>query len=361
MRFVGNVIVRIVPTFQNFRPQNPVKMPPAKSHIPPSSGRLPPIFPGFTKPESTDKYPPLHEQFVHFLRASFLDQVGDPAERQATEETERLREKCRAGNPFPLIAHQWPFLVIPPESPDHAIFRDNLQQVSEHPIIDELKSVILDGTNPTLRLDWWQHLALAGAFNKRIGEVYLAGGTGVGKGACSCLAVNLWYDVFDQAKIHLTGTNWDRCNAQVYAEVKKWMEGKSKDVSAPKNDNHFIRILNPDLSDKGADKKFSGAHGPATFFLFDEANIHPDLWVENARRPALKIFALANPRAMLGWFWRAFETMKDGVVVETIPGPMRLMLRMRIGGLHCLNIRYHRLKIPVAPKGGLKIDPAFHK
>jgi len=290
------------------------------------------------------------------------DLTGDNADVATQRKLDAARQKCRNGNPFPLIALQWPDLVIEDSSVDAAIFRDNLQEAVSQPIADELKAVVFDSDNPLLRLDWWQHVALAGTFCKRIGEVYLAGGSGVGKGAASCLAVSLWYDVYDEAKIHLTGTNWDRCQSQVYAEVMKWRALRELDPSSPDGLNHSIKILNPNLDDKRAPEKFSGAHSPATFFLFDEATIQPDSWIENARRPAKKVFALANPRSLFGWFHDAFKGMSEdpGVIAETAEGKMRLSLRMRIGGKACLNVRYDRLKEPIAPLGGVDIDSDLH-
>lgn len=290
------------------------------------------------------------------------DLTGDNLDIAVRRELDEARQKCRDGNPFPLIALQWPELVIEDDHVDASIFRGNLREVENQPIIDDLKQVIFDPSNPLLRLDWWQYVAIAGTFSKRIGEVYLAGGSGVGKGMASCLAVNLWYDVHDEAKIHLTGTNRDRCRSQVYAEVMKWKQSRKSDISPPKTENHYIEILNPNLDDKKAPEKFSGAHGPATFFLLDEATVHPDSWIENARRPAMKVFALANPRSTWGWFYDAFKSMHDDekLIAETVPGPLRLLLRMRIGGSSCLNVRYNRLRVPVAPLGGIQIREDLH-
>lgn len=339
-------------------------MPPVKSHIPPSSGRLPDIFPGFTKPESTDKYPPLHEQFVHFLRASFLDQVGDPAERQATEETERLREKCRAGNPFPLIAHQWPFLVIPPESPDHAIFRENLSRIGEAKITDAMRAAILDPSNPVLRLDWWQHIVIAGFFDPTIGEISIKGCTGAGKGSSVSTANNLWFDVYHEARVHVSGRDFSHAVNNIFAEVMKWRRqmrhpypARELGQSIEGNEkSHYIHIVNPSTTSATAGEAFSGAHGENTLWNFDESTSHPDSFFDNAAKNARTIIKLANPRTMAGRFRRDFEALEDINSIGIVPGTLRMRLCVTVGGPDCINVARERLKEPVGPKKGITIN-----
>lgn len=325
--------------------------------------RLPPVFPGFENPDSAGKYPPLHLQLPEFIRASFLDSLGDPSERQATEETERLRELCRNGNPFPLIAHQWPFLVIPPESPDHDIFRDNLKRIDEAKITDAMRAAILHSDNPTLRLDWWQYIIIAGFFDSTIGEISIKGNTGAGKGGSVSVAINLWYDVYGESRCHVTGRDFSHAVNNIFAEVMKWRVrmtapsyGRELEQSIEGDEkSHYIHIVNPSVTSRTAGEAFSGAHGGNTIWTFDESTSHPDSFFDNAAKNARTIVKLANPRTMAGRFRRDFEALDDINSIGIVPGVLRMRLCVTTGGPDCINVARERLKEPVGPKGGIAI------
>jgi hypothetical protein len=123
---------------------------------------------------------------------------------------------------------------------------------------------------------------------------------------------------------------------------------------------HYVVLLNPDASSATAGEAFSGAHGLNTCYVYDEATAHPYSFVENARRNAHRIIALANPRTLGGWFRDGFKKVPDGQRIAIFPGDMRMRMCMSIGGADCLNVRYQRLKVPVAPKGGLEISRNCH-
>lgn len=279
--------------------------------------------------------------------------------------TEDLREKCRQGNPFPLVAWQWPELVLSNEL-EIRIFRENLRLVEPTPIDDRIKEAILDQNNPPLRIDWWQAIILAATFHPAIGEIFLAGAVGIGKGFSSAVSANLWYDVYDESRIHLTGRDRDHARKNIFGEFWTWRSkmahpgvGSLTSEALTDTKRHYAVLLNPDVSSPTAGEAFSGAHGKRTLYQFDECSALPSVFIKNAARNARSIFALTNPRHPIGWFYDAFRDLGERRIAVT-PGHLRMRLCMSIGGLDCLNVRWKRLKAPVAPKGGIELDEHLH-
>ena len=294
---------------------------------------------------------------------------GEVVDESVNLPLEEAREKCRKGNPFPLVAMQFPEFVIPQEHPHYEIFKENLRTVDDQLISDSMKAVILDPSNPVLRADWWQQILWAAAFDPAIGEIALAGGTSTGKGFASALAVNLWYDVYSETRIYISGPNEQKCIDNVFGEIIHWRDRQTSPSPSEVNSKsiytdrrHYISVLNPDLADQKAAEKFSGAHGANTLYLFDEATVFPNAWVENARRNARLIWAVANPRSLSGWFRDLFKSKgyDDARPVQVVPGNLRMRLCMQIGGSHCINVKMNRLRAPIAPKGGIVIDGKLH-
>jgi len=280
------------------------------------------------------------------------------------------RTRCRRGNPFPLVALQWPELAIPADTREATIFRKNLNCIEPLPIPDQIKTAIFDRTNPVLRLDWWQHIIIAAFFEPIIGELFIAGATGVGKGASVCMACNLWFDVYTESRIHLTGRDKVHAQKNIFGETVKWRRRMASPVAGETlterindTERHYAMLLNPNISSVTAGEAFSGAHGKNTLYVFDEATSHPVSFLENARRNAKLIVALANPRSTMGWFRRGFDKLiaaGEQCRIGLVPGDLRMRLCMMIGGADCLNVRYQRLKVPVAPKGGLELSSELH-
>src|SRR5690606_2895952 len=115
------------------------------------------------------------------------------------------------------------------------------------------------------------------------------------------------------------------------------------------NGKHYITIANPE-SGEG----FSGQHGPATLFVFDEASIVRDLLYENAKKQARHIVALSNPRTLGGWFRNAFP-LDDPDKTQTINTPFGRRRLVTVGGKDCINVKQKRLEKPIGPLGGIDI------
>jgi hypothetical protein len=300
------------------------------------------------------------------VRQFITSELTGEGHAKADAELERLRKLCREGNPFPLVAYQWPELIVQDER-EAAIFRENVKMVESALVTDAIKSACLAPNNPVLRIDWWQHIILAAMFDVAIGEMFIAGATGVGKGASVSIGANLWFDAYTEARIHLTGRDRDHARRNIFGETIKWRTrmkepgiGSVNSEAISHTARHCVVLLNPDASSSTAGEAFSGAHGKNTFYVFDEATSHPDSFVENARRNAHMIVALANPRTLFGWFRAGFKKVPEGKRIAVIPGDLRMRLCMSIGGADCINVRYHRLKVPVAPKGGIEVTKEHH-
>lgn len=292
--------------------------------------------------------------------------TGDDEQTKQDVTLEALREICRKGNPFPLIGYQWPELLVT-DPAEHEFFKDNLKQVEPANICNEIKHAILAPRNPILRLDWWQYIAIAAMFEMSIGEVFLAGATGVGKGAITSIGVNLWYDVFEEARIHLTGRDRDHARRNIFGETAKWAnrmkhpgDGSLTSESLASSNRHYIQLLNPDVSSSTAGEAFSGQHAKNTYYVFDEASSHPNTFVDNARRNAHMIVALSNPRSLFGWFHDGFAKLPKGQRIAMFHGDMKMRLCMQIGGADAMNVRYERLKVGVAPRDGITIREGIH-
>ncbi len=254
---------------------------------------------------------------------------------------EDLYAKARAGNPFPLIAHQWPELLVTDPAEQKFFQGDPANQ-----------------DDPVLRLDDWQRdYILRPFFDEAVFEIVVKGNTKPGKGAAVSIAINLWFEVFDPAKIILTSATHQHAKSVIFAEVIKWRHqmkaAKPCRVllkSIADTDQHYVEISNP-LSGEG----FSGQHGPSTLFVFDESTAIPKRFYEDAGKQARKIVAIGNPRALSGWFWEMFRPCKDRNVTQIVPAPMGLRQCVTVGGQDCMNVRNKRLELPLGPPGGITI------
>lgn len=275
-----------------------------------------------------------------------------------SEEESRLiacRDACRRGNPFPLMALQWPSLIVTDEAES---------QYFEGEIGSEV--------NPCLRLDRWQRMIALAFFDDTIREIYIKGCTGAGKGGIVAICCNLLYDVSEILRLNFTGPKFDHTLKGIFGETMDWR--KMMRHPAPSGDaatqiassaRHYISIQNPQKGQGG--EAFSGTHSRdprGTWAVFDEATSSEDTWIENAEKNAYKIVCLANPRTIMGAFRNAFKPLGDddrqnrsGVCL----GKLGKRLCVTVGGDDCLNVRHKRLKTPVAPPSGITIgDREYH-
>lgn len=288
--------------------------------------------------------------------------TGEIGKTQVDKECDALRKMCRAGNPFPLIGYQWPALLV--TDPAERAFFSEIPAGGLDFVTPGIRAAVSRERNPVLRLDWWQKIILAGFFDPTIGEIFIKGCTGAGKGASVGIANCLWYDVYDESRITLTGRDYSHAILNIFGEVKQWfMQMRypsfanvlGEGIAA--GERHYIRVLNPDPSSATAGEAYSGAHGRNTLYTFDEATSSPDTFFENAEKNARKICALANPRTTSGRFRDAFRPLgQNENKIATCYGILGNRLCVTISGEDCMNVRYKRLKNPVAPAGGITIS-----
>lgn len=247
---------------------------------------------------------------------------------------EHAKQAAREGDVEDFIRFQWPHLWI-----------------------DSAEEASLFGRD--LRIDDFQWDILRHVFDPAHTECFIKGCTKPGKGFAVSLAVNIWFDIWDEARVILTGPTADHAQTVIFAEVKDLRAKMRMPVSyEPMNaelrakDNplkHYMRIANP-KSGEG----FSGQHGPRTLFVFDESSATADDLYDNAKKQARFIIALSNPRTLSGWFRTGFgESNPDET--RSVQTPFGKRHLVTVGGEHCMNVRLKRLEKPFAPKGGLKI------
>ena len=304
------------------------------------------------------------------LRSQLAKMLAERADRDpdGPDRNEVARQRCRDGNPFPLMAQLWPSLVI--TDPDEAEF---------------FEGSIDDPLDPCLRIDRWQRMYLKAAFDRTVGEIAMKGCTGAGKGGVMAMHICLSLEAYPVCRIHLTSRDFAHAKDNLFGEVCTWRKAIDKPVGVAKvegidvDERKYVTILNPGNSSKDAGEKFSGAHaggGPTvdmakgdsgeTIYFFDEASAVSEDARENAIRNATKAVYASNPRVTVGMFRELYKPLRgDGTAEEKndrenttdfVSGPLGRRLCMTISGDICANVRYGRLKKPVAPSRGIEID-----
>jgi hypothetical protein len=303
---------------------------------------------------------PLASLMARMIADGIADRNHNPQEEEYEDRLTRARQQARDGNPFPLVALQWPRMVLQ-DPAEIAIFRAACAPSRYVNLPSTLRDVLADDTNPPLRLDWWQRLVLAAFFDQTIGEIYIKGCTGAGKGGSVAIATNLYFDVHQDSRTTVTSETYEHAIKMMYGEIRLWRGSMvspwpSRVLSEGVHDHerHYIQVRNPDPSSGEA---FSGQHGPNTLYLIDEATSTFDIMFENMEKNASKIVALANPRVLSGRFRRAFEPLGKDHVDDTAVcfGNIGQRLCITVGGADCLNVAAGRLRKPVAPRGGIEI------
>lgn len=284
------------------------------------------------------------------------------------EAIDRAIKLCKEGNPFPLTGTLIPSLIVDQNAPDYEIFLKDAQDQSLYEAVTpEMREAIFDPRNPVLRIDYWQRIILAALFDVTVFEVFIKGCTGAGKGASASLALLLWYYVNPQdARITITSRDASHAERNLFGDVVKWYRqmivppaGRQLGTSITDHERHYIKILNPDPRSQTAGESFSGAHG--SMYVFDEASASPEIFYENCIKNARKVMALSNPRTLFGFFRNGFKGLPDEDKTGIVYGSIGQRLCITIGGMDCMNVRYGRLKQPVAPKGGITIGPYSYK
>lgn len=288
----------------------------------------------------------------------FLDAIcaaTEPAAKVSGLPTSKLRQMCREGNPFPLVARQWPETVI--TDPAEAHF---------------FEGEIGSGTNPCLRFDPWQRNILQSAFDPVIGEIFVKGCTGAGKGAVMSILACLLLDVTDPCKINVTSDSFANALDNLFGEIKDmWLKMEDPTparVTVRRIEIHplrYIRVHNPSKHSKG--ESFSGAHSKGkTIYFLDEASAIPDVHYTNALKNAKLIIAASNPRVTEGWFRDGYKPLRTGATKQEMDdaenttgrcvGRLRKRLAITVAGMDCANVRFGRLKDPVAPILGIEVN-----
>lgn len=251
------------------------------------------------------------------------------------------RKLCKSGNPFPLIALQWPEFLVTGD--DCKYFEGD------------------DGNaiNPCLRFDWWQRLIFSSFFSVQYPEIFVKGCTGPGKGACIAIAINLDFDVCSDVMWNITADTNKHAQEVMFGEIVKWRHRMVHPCAARvltsaiiSNERKFITVLNPEKSTEG--ESFSGRHGSK--YMFDEASSAPDMFYEMAVKNACKIVCSANPRKKTGFFRAAFNGLADENKTGTVMGTLGKRLCVTIGGMDCTNVNQCRIKEQKSPIGGIEID-----
>lgn len=276
------------------------------------------------------------------VRAScnWLATGGDKPDQQAEE----FRRLARVGDPFSLVGYQWPELLIGAGDPDAAFFEGEPG----------------DPFNPCLRLDSWQRDILRSFFDDSIREIFVKGCTKAGKGASVGIAVNAWFDAFDATKIILSSKNYKHAKKNIFGEVAKWRRAMRSSGSGVLQtdgiadvDQHYAMVVNPTPT---GGEGYSGAHGPRTLFVFDEASGIPDILYENSQKQASKIVALSNPRTLSGWFYNGFSAADSPNKTQTVLAEYGRRRLVTVSGKDCMNVKEGRLERPISPPTGVEID-----
>lgn len=201
-----------------------------------------------------------------------------------------------------------------------------------------------------LALDYWQAGYIRQILEGRhtdLKEVYIKGATGVGKGGATALAVNLWFESADECKVIITSDTASHAEKVMFGEVARFRKvmqyccQASIGVTSIKvNEAKYIQVANPESVES-----FSGQHGPATLFIFDEASGCDEMMWNQAETQGAMCVALSNPRPNATWFKRGFPVgSPDKTQVVEVPGGRRAL--WTVGGLDCVNVITGEVVIP---------------
>lgn len=252
-------------------------------------------------------------------------------------------------DPYEFIKYEWPDLVITD--------KEELKEFREHC----KRKDWLD-----LRLDDFQVDMIKAAFDKRHTQIFVSGGTKLGKGFCvGGIIVNAHYTLHKESKTILIGPDVEHVKKNLYGETLTWrrrmtsfkdgserVECLTEKMSDPGSEDHFVVILNPQ---KG--EGLSGNHSKQPLFVCDEASGAADTRYTDmlSQCPSGLLICIGNPRQPSGFFYRAFKRFETGCkTVKSEAGPRRLI---SIGLVDCINVRANRVNGFVSPPTtGMTVD-----
>jgi hypothetical protein len=204
--------------------------------------------------------------------------------------------------------------------------------------------------NQEIAIDQWQGRIIRHILSGRktnMNQVFVKGCTKAGKGFSVAIAACLWYQSAEECKVIVTSNTSTHAQQVMFGEIlslRKRMVGACKATHGltmiKQSEKKFMTVVSPEHGES-----FSGSHGPATMFLFDEASGTVEEFFNLAETQSAMIVALSNPRNATGWFRAAFPSHNpDETQVIEIPGGRRAL--HTIGGLDCINVIEKRLVIP---------------
>lgn len=269
---------------------------------------------------------------------------------------------AQQGNPLPFIRFQWGSMLEIQNRPEACADKDGRHKSCPQCYEADWFAKRLTRAHETdLRLDDFQVEICEHMFRPDITEIFIKGATAPGKGFIVALLINVWFDIWDDARVVITSSDFAHAKNTLFAEVvnlRRQMRLPGPNTKRPAriaaedikhSEKRLIRVANPE---KG--EGFSGAHGGHTLFCFDEGSGVPDDLYDNATKQSRMVLALSNPRMMTGWFHDGYP-LDDPDTTKVIPTRLGKRLCVTIGGAECFNVRNKCLARPVAPMGGLKL------
>lgn len=271
----------------------------------------------------------------------------DLKEARAALKLRAIRDMKR-GSPWAWIRYEWPELIIR-DKDELAAFKKYCNRTD----------------NLDLRLDDFQVEMIRYAFDKRHSQIFVSGGTKLGKGlTLGAFICNGWFDLYQDSKIVLIGPDVEHVKKNLFAETLAWrrrmtsykdgsikVDCLTEKLSDPNSEQHFIMIANPKTGEG-----LSGIHSVHPLFCLDESSGQPDSrYTDCLSQCSSGLFvAIGNPRQPSGFFWRAFKGFEHGCkTVNSDAGPRGLI---SIGLIDCINVRAERVSGIIAPPGGMSVD-----
>ena len=198
----------------------------------------------------------------------------------------RAITEALAGDPWKLVALQWPELVI----------HDELDKQYFKKYCDRDYAL-------NLRLDDVQCEFLIHGFDPTVREIFIKGSTSPGKGFITALFIDLWYFLFPDDRIITTSQSSAHAKDVMLAEVITWRkkmdrpgpgEALTRELKDDENPRHVLIIANPDTGEG-----VSGRHGANTLGIIDEGSSVAPFMLKNLRKQCRKIICISNPLCSL--------------------------------------------------------------
>lgn len=230
---------------------------------------------------------------------------------------------------------------------DETKARQRLEAATRGQLSEDGVRRLVENYWPDAILDGWQTrliLAVLSGAGSEVSQVAIKGCTKAGKGYSVALAACLWFQLDRPTKIVVTSASHKHAHEVMFGEIlrqMKRMDNRAEtDIGVRRvwtSEEKYIVTASPE-SGEG----FSGQHGPATLFIFDEASRGSEEYWDLAQTQAACSVALSNPRTMSGWFRRLYPSgAEDSEQVIDVPGSGKRVL-FTVGGMDCINVRTGR-------------------